>query len=147
MEKPGHRDYRGTVAGFNAPIAGALLPCRDAGIQVAIDDLGTGYSLPSYLKKFDIDYLKIDKSFSSNLAPGSSVIAPSKAIIVMAHKLGCNVIAEGVETEQQRDLLAAAGCDYAQGYLYSRPVPPEEFEGLLRKGVYRPDFAWEMCND
>ena len=121
----------GLLLHSEAPITGALLTFRDAGIQVAIDDFGTGYSSLSYLKKFDIDYLKIDKSFISNLATGSSDMALSEAIIVMAHKLGFKVIAEGVETEAQRDLLTAAGCDYAQGYLYSKPVPPEEFEVLL----------------
>jgi diguanylate cyclase (GGDEF)-like protein/PAS domain S-box-containing protein len=108
-----------------------LLRFRDAGIQVAIDDFGTGYSSLSYLKKFDIDYLKIDRSFVNNLETDANDMALSEAIIVMAHKLGLKVIAEGVETEGQRDILAAAGCDYAQGYLFSKPVPPEEFEHLL----------------
>ena len=110
-----------------------LLEFRDAGIQVSLDDFGTGYSALAYLKKFDIDYLKIDQSFTHNLAPGSDDMALCEAIIVMAHKLGIQVIAEGVETEKQKDLLTAAGCDYAQGYLFSRPVPAEEFEKLLQK--------------
>ncbi|HLD10176.1 MAG TPA: EAL domain-containing protein, partial [Methylophilaceae bacterium] len=110
-----------------------LLEFRDAGIQVAIDDFGTGYSALSYLKKFDIDYLKIDQSFTRNLAPGSNDMALCEAIIVMAHKLGMQVIAEGVETEEQKNLLTAAGCDYAQGFLFSRPVPAEEFELLLSR--------------
>jgi diguanylate cyclase (GGDEF)-like protein/PAS domain S-box-containing protein len=109
-----------------------LLQLRDAGIQVALDDFGTGYSSLSYLKKFDIDYLKIDRSFTRNLAPDSSDMALSEAIIVMAHKLGLQVIAEGVETPGQRDLLIAAGCDYGQGYLFARPVPGEEFDAMLR---------------
>ena len=109
-----------------------LLKFRDAGIQVAIDDFGTGYSSLSYLKKFDIDYLKIDKSFVDNLETDINDIALSEAIIVMAHKLGLKVIAEGVETEAQRKALVNAGCDYAQGYLFSRPVPPEAFEALLK---------------
>lgn len=108
-----------------------LLKFFDAGIQVAIDDFGTGYSSLAYLKKFDIDYLKIDRSFVNNLETDPDNMALSEAIIVMAHKLGLQVIAEGVETEAQRNLLAAAGCDYAQGYLFSKPVPPEEFERLL----------------
>ncbi|MFB9241589.1 EAL domain-containing protein [Massilia antarctica] len=108
-----------------------LLQLRDAGIQVALDDFGTGYSSLSYLKKFDIDYLKIDRSFTRNLAPESSDMALSEAIIVMAHKLGLRVIAEGVETHEQRDLLLAAGCDYGQGYLFARPVPAEEFDAML----------------
>jgi diguanylate cyclase (GGDEF)-like protein len=101
------------------------------GVSFAIDDFGTGYSSLSYLKKFDIDFLKIDQSFTRNLAFGSSDMALSEAIIVMAHKLGLKVTAEGVETELQKELLATAGCDYAQGYLFSRPIPPEEFANLL----------------
>ena len=108
-----------------------LLDFRDAGIQVAIDDFGTGYSSLSYLNKFDIDYLKIDQSFTRNLQPNSSEMALSEAIIVMAHKLGLKVIAEGVETEQQRDLLRQAGCDYLQGYLFSKPLPADQFEAFL----------------
>ncbi|HSG21547.1 MAG TPA: EAL domain-containing protein, partial [Azonexus sp.] len=119
------------LLGSDSPIMDSLLAYRDSGVQVAIDDFGTGYSSLSYLKRFDIDYLKIDQSFTHNLAPGSSDMALAEAIIVMAHKLGLKVIAEGVETVEQRDLLSAAGCDYAQGYLFSRPVPPEAFEQLL----------------
>ncbi|MDY7540081.1 EAL domain-containing protein [Undibacterium sp. RTI2.1] len=112
-------------------VSDKLLQFRDAGMQVALDDFGTGYSSLSYLKKFDIDYLKIDQSFVRNMTPGSSDSALAEAIIVMAHKLGLKVIAEGVETEEQRDLLKQAGCDFAQGYLFSRPIPPEDFERLL----------------
>lgn len=104
---------------------------HSAGIQISLDDFGTGYSSLSYLQKFDLDYLKIDQSFTRNLVPGSDSMVLCEAIIVMAHKLGMKVIAEGIETEQQRDLLAAAGCDYGQGYLFSRPLPPEEFESLF----------------
>ena len=114
-----------------AGVTDKLLKFRDAGIQVAIDDFGTGYSSLSYLKRFDIDYLKIDKSFIDHLETDSNDMALSEAIIVMAHKLGLEVIAEGVEIEAQRELLTAAGCDFAQGYLFSRPLPPEEFEQLL----------------
>lgn len=112
-------------------ITDKLLALRDAGIQVAIDDFGTGYSSLSYLKKFDIDYLKIDQSFVKNIETDMDDIALSEAIIVMAHKLGLKVIAEGVETQGQKRILAEAGCDYAQGYLYSKPIPSEEFETLL----------------
>ena len=122
----------GLLLDANTAVTNKLLQLRDAGIQVALDDFGTGYSSLSYLKKFDIDYLKIDRSFTRNLAPDSSDMALSDAIIVMAHKLGLKVIAEGVETPEQRDLLAAAGCDYGQGYLFARPMPAEEFDALLR---------------
>lgn len=101
------------------------------GIQVAIDDFGTGYSSLAYLRKFDIDYVKIDRSFTSNIHPDSSDLVLCEAIIAMAHKLGKKVIAEGIETQEQLDLLLAAGCDFGQGYLFSKPIPANEFENLV----------------
>jgi diguanylate cyclase (GGDEF)-like protein/PAS domain S-box-containing protein len=121
----------GLLLNAEAEVTDELLRLGKAGIQVAIDDFGTGYSSLSYLKKFDIDYLKIDQSFVSNLETDPNDRALSEAIIVMAHKLGLKVIAEGVETEGQRRLLTAAGCDYAQGYLFAGPVSPQEYEKLL----------------
>lgn len=108
-----------------------LLQFRDMGIQVAIDDFGTGYSSLSYLSKFDIDFLKIDQSFTRNLNAGNESYVLCEAIIVMAHKLGLKVIAEGVETALQRDLLIDIHCDYAQGFFYSPPVPADAFEQML----------------
>jgi EAL domain-containing protein (putative c-di-GMP-specific phosphodiesterase class I) len=108
-----------------------LLAFRDEGIQVSLDDFGTGYSSLAYLKKFDIDYIKIDQLFVRNLQTHSEDIALCEAIILMAHKLGIKVIAEGIETIEQRDLLISIGCDYGQGYLFSRPVPAEQFDRLL----------------
>jgi diguanylate cyclase (GGDEF)-like protein/PAS domain S-box-containing protein len=105
---------------------------HQAGMQVSLDDFGTGYSSLSYLKKFNIDYLKIDKSFISNLSMNSVDLALCEAIIHMSHKLGMKVVAEGVETQEQLDLLKAAGCDYAQGYLFSPPVSAAEFEKLFK---------------
>ena len=121
----------GLLMNAEPAIMDKLLRFRDAGIQVSLDDFGTGYSSLSYLNKFDIDYLKIDRSFVHNLATDPLNRALSEAIIVMAHTLGLKVIAEGVETEQQRALLASAGCDYAQGFLFSRPIPAMEFEAML----------------
>lgn len=112
-----------------------LLQFRDVGIQVAIDDFGTGYSALAYIKKFHIDYLKIDKSFTCNLMQGSSDMILCEAIIAMAHKLELKVIAEGVETEAQSELLKTAGCDYGQGYLYSKPLPTQAFEAFLSKHI------------
>jgi diguanylate cyclase (GGDEF)-like protein/PAS domain S-box-containing protein len=106
---------------------------REVGVQVAMDDFGTGYSSLFYLKKFAIDYLKIDQSFVRSLADEPDDKALCEAIIVMAHKLGVKVIAEGVETEQQRDLLAAYGCDYVQGWFYYQAVPAGEFSALLHE--------------
>lgn len=104
-----------------------LLAYRDAGVQVSLDDFGTGYSSLAYLKKFDIDYLKIDQSFTRNIDTDLNDQILCEAIIVMAHKLGMKVIAEGVETEAQRQVLLAAGCDYGQGYLFSKPVRASDF--------------------
>jgi len=109
---------------------------RDAGIEVSIDDFGTGYSSLSYLKEFDIDYLKIDQSFVRNLENDLNDVALSEAIIAMAHKLGLKVIAEGVENVVQHKILAAAGCDFAQGYLYSMPLPAPEFESLVNTFLF-----------
>lgn len=100
---------------------------RAAGMRIALDDFGTGYSAMAYLKKFPIDYLKIDRSFVRDLETDSNDRAIAEAIVVMARKLGLKTIAEGVETESQRDLLAEVGCDYVQGYLYAKPMPVENF--------------------
>lgn len=110
-----------------------LLSFRDAGVQVAIDDFGTGYSSLSYLKKFDIDYLKIDQSFISNLDSKSNDRILCEAVITMAHRLGMKVVAEGVETDSQKQLLIAMGCDYGQGYFFSKPLSVENFEALLQQ--------------
>ena len=87
------------------------------------------------MKKFDVNYLKIDQSFVQDMSADSRTIA--ETIIVMAHKLGLKVIAEGVETGAQRDWLKAAQCDYAQGYFFSPPVSAQDFEKLLDPGDAR----------
>ena len=110
-----------------------LLKYRDAGVKVAIDDFGTGYSSLAYLKEFDIDYLKIDQSFTRNLHTNSTEKSVTEAIIVMAHRLGLEVIAEGVETDEQYEILKNMGCDYGQGYLFSRPLTRNMFEDLYIK--------------
>jgi len=122
----------GLLMGPSQEVSEILLNfCRD-NIQIALDDFGTGYSSLAYLNRFDIDYLKIDKSFVWNLKLDSHDFALCEAIIVMAHKLGIKVIAEGVETEEQLMLLKRMGCDYGQGYFLSKPLPEAEFEQLLR---------------
>jgi diguanylate cyclase (GGDEF)-like protein/PAS domain S-box-containing protein len=123
----------GLLLNVEPEVVNKLLWLRDTGIQVAVDDFGTGYSSLSYLQKFDIDYLKIDQAFIRNLGSDTNDIALSEAIIMMAHKLGLSVIAEGVESEVQASLLKSAGCDYVQGYLYSRPIRPEDLEVMLEQ--------------
>lgn len=121
----------GALLNAGASITEQLLRFRDAGMEVSLDDFGIGYSSLAYLQKFDIDNLKIDQAFVRNLTPDSDDMALCKAIIAMAHTLGMKVIAEGVETTEQRDLLAAAGCDYGQGFLFSRPLPARDFPTLF----------------
>lgn len=120
----------GLLLDTTSSVADQLLDLRDAGIQMSLDDFGTGYSSLSYLQKFDIDFIKIDQSFVRHLIPNSTDLALCKAIIVMAHALGMRVIAEGVETMLQRDLLAQAGCDFGQGYFFSKPISALEFEAF-----------------
>lgn len=108
-----------------------LRSLREAGVQVSLDDFGTGYSSLAYLQKHDIDYVKIDQSFVQNLVSGSKEMTLCEAIIAMAHKLGIQVIAEGIETTEQMELLQAAGCDYGQGYLFARPMSAEAFDVFL----------------
>ena len=110
---------------------------RAMGLQVSLDDFGTGYSSLSHLKRFDIDYVKIDQSFIATLEDDEGDLALCEAIIVMAHKLGLKVVAEGVETKVQRALLVDAGCDYAQGYIFARPMPAAEFEAMAMAAVPR----------
>ena len=121
----------GLLLNARSEVMDRLLQYRDAGVQISIDDFGTGYSALSYLKKFNIDYLKIDQSFVRNMATDGADLALCEAIVVMAHKLGLKVIAEGVETELQRDLLTDMGCDFGQGYWFARPMPAEQFEQFL----------------
>lgn len=125
----------GLMLDQNTLVSDKLLAFRDAGVQVAVDDFGTGYSSLSYLKRFDIDFIKIDKSFVQNLSIHSEDMVLCEAIIVMAHKMGLKVVAEGIETAEQRDLLFGIGCDYGQGYYFSRPLPVDEFERLVGEQI------------
>ena len=118
-----------------------LLSLRQAGIEVAIDDFGTGYSSMSYLKKYSVDYLKIDQSFVRDMVLDATSRAITETIILMAHKLGLKVVAEGVETEEQFDRLHAAGCDYVQGYFFSEALPAERFEQLLLQHLAMQSLA------
>jgi EAL domain-containing protein (putative c-di-GMP-specific phosphodiesterase class I) len=108
------------------------------GIQIAVDDFGTGYSSLGYLKDLVFDTLKIDRAFVINL-PEDKAVAIVKAIIAVANALGKKVVAEGVETELQRAQLAKLGCDFAQGFLFSRPVEREELLKCIREAQRQPE--------
>ena len=111
-----------------------LLKLKAMGIGIAIDDFGTGYSNLSYLKRFPVDRLKLDRSFVSDITGNPEDSALAHAIIGMAHSLNLAVVAEGVETPEQVSQLSKYGCDEMQGYYFSPPVDPGEFLEMLRTG-------------
>jgi diguanylate cyclase (GGDEF)-like protein len=120
-----------------------LQALRRTGIQVALDDFGTGYSSLSYLRDFPIDSVKIDRSFVNEVTSVIEDTSIVKAVISMAQSLGLRVVAEGVENLDQLQFLRAHSCDEAQGFLFSRAVPPDEFAALLTSGN-DPIAGWEM---
>ncbi len=125
-----------SVAMDNPEHAVALLKKLKAlGITLAIDDFGTGYSSLAYLKRFPLDSVKIDRSFIKDIPGDSDDVAIAQAVIALAHSLHLTVIAEGVETDAHVEFLQAQGCDEAQGFLFGKPVPPDQFvELLVRRG-------------
>ena len=122
----------GLLLEIDENITRQLLALCDAGIEVALDDFGTGYSSLAYLKKLDIDYVKIDQMFVKNLTASEEDRVLCEAMTLMAHKLDIAVIAEGVETLAQLITLSSFNCDYAQGYYISGPLGNQEFEELLQ---------------
>ncbi len=111
-----------------------LKELKRMGIHISIDDFGTGYSSLSHLKQFPIDTLKIDRSFVKDLATDPKEEAIVSAVIVLAHSLGMDVVAEGVEKAAELSILRKHHCDKMQGYYFSRPIPAQDFEALLRSG-------------
>lgn len=104
---------------------------KQLGLLISLDDFGTGYSSLSYLKRFPIDEIKIDRSFVDGLLIDENDTAIVRTILAMAQGLGLRAVAEGVETTRQRDFLAKCHCDEMQGYLFSKPVPPQSIAVLL----------------
>jgi diguanylate cyclase (GGDEF)-like protein/PAS domain S-box-containing protein len=109
-------------------VAERLRALREAGLSISLDDFGTGYSSLSYLQHHEIDTVKIDRSFVAGLEKGGKALALCRAIVTMAHELGMEVVAEGVETEAQMVALREMGCDWGQGWWFGRGVPAGEFE-------------------
>ncbi|HET7491531.1 MAG TPA: EAL domain-containing protein [Bradyrhizobium sp.] len=125
---------------------GLLDKIRSRGVRLAIDDFGTGYSSMSLMKKFPIDTIKIDRSFVRDLAKSPEDRAIAKAIISMSKALGLTVIAEGVETTEQDGFLRRHGCDEVQGYLFSKPLPADEFPILFRGHILSPPLQPELSS-
>ena len=113
--------------------ARTLRGLKDSGVKISVDDFGTGYSSLAYLKRFPIDALKIDHSFIRDITTDPEDAMITLAIIGLAHSLKLRVVAEGVETQEQLELLAANGCDEIQGYYFSIPTTAEECEKMLRE--------------
>ena len=104
------------------------------GVKLAIDDFGTGYSSLSYLRDLPIDVVKMDRSFVEGIAESDQRLAVAEGIVQIARTLRLEVIAEGIETEEQRDLLRSMGCHYGQGYLLAMPMPVGQAEDLVTSG-------------
>jgi EAL domain-containing protein (putative c-di-GMP-specific phosphodiesterase class I) len=113
---------------------------KDTGVALSIDDFGTGFSNLSYLRRFPVDRLKIDLSFVREITTDPSSLAISEAIITMSHSLNLKVVAEGVETEGQLQLLGARHCDMIQGYFFSPPVTAEAFARLMKEDRRLPNY-------
>lgn len=121
----------GVLMSGQQDIEQALMRLHKAGISLAMDDFGTGYSSLSYLRKYPFDVLKVDRTFVSDITDDPADCELVTASVLMAHGLGLKVVAEGVETESQLKLLREIHCEYAQGYLFSRPIDAEAFTNLL----------------
>ncbi len=127
----------GTLMDGSSDTIGILSDLRDQGVSLAIDDFGTGYSSLSYLKRFPLDKLKVDQSFVRDIDRDPDNLAIVGAIINLGHTLRLTVVAEGVETGAQLDLLRQQGCDHAQGFYFSRGLPATDMDVLLGRSAPR----------
>jgi EAL domain-containing protein (putative c-di-GMP-specific phosphodiesterase class I) len=116
----------------------AMRSLRDAGVRIGVDDFGTGYSSLAYLKQLPVDTMKIDRLFVRDLASVPYDAAIARAIIALTESIKLRVIAEGVETVEQADLLEALGCSVMQGYYFGKPVPLKEFEQFFVRSPFIP---------
>jgi EAL domain-containing protein (putative c-di-GMP-specific phosphodiesterase class I) len=118
---------------YSAEVGTRLQRLRDIGASIVIDDFGTGYSSLSYLRRFSVSGVKIDRSFVKDVTTNTDAAAIVRAILALAHGLKITAVAEGVETDAQLGWLREAGCDAVQGYFFSQPLSPEDFEHLLQQ--------------
>jgi EAL domain-containing protein (putative c-di-GMP-specific phosphodiesterase class I) len=118
-------------------VADALDKLNELGVEIALDDFGTGFASLSHIKSFPIDRLKIDRSFVCDMENNEDNLSIVGAIIQLGRSLGISITAEGVETEGQLNLLRWLGCDCIQGYLFSKPLEPEQIPDFLSRGAYR----------
>jgi EAL domain-containing protein (putative c-di-GMP-specific phosphodiesterase class I) len=125
--------------------AQALQGLREDGVRIELDDFGTGYSSLSSLKQLPVDTLKIDRSFIRNLDTSHSDVAIVGTILTLARSLGLQVVAEGVETLAQLQVLGRHGCEVAQGFYFSRPLPAEQCRELLVEIAQRSSFTDTLC--
>ena len=128
------------MMGESNAVMAELVAIRELGIELLVDDFGTGYSSLSQLQRLDMDVLKVDRVFTNELGKSSEGEIFFKAIVSMAHALNMRVVAEGVETREQLELLRSLSCDEIQGYYISRPVPPEQMLALMRKRFLFPEW-------
>ena len=115
---------------------------RRAGLAVSVDDFGTGYSSLAYLSTFPISHIKIDRKFVEQLPPRDNQAALARIIVNLARELGLGSVAEGVETAEQAEYLRAAGCEFAQGYFFSRPLKRHDFETMMT-AAEQPRLLWD----
>lgn len=115
---------------------------KELGIKISMDDFGTGFSSFSYLHRFPTDTIKIDRSFVSNMGQGVKNKEIVNTIIILAHKLGMDAIAEGIETESERETIENFGCEYGQGYFFAKPLPEQDASRLLADNLRDSSFSW-----
>ena len=107
---------------------------KELGVMLALDDFGTGFSSLSYLKRYPIDFIKVDREFVTDLGSDAASETILTSLIALGHGLGMTVVSEGVETEEQRDEVSRLGCDYLQGFYLARPVSGATLEALIKPG-------------
>jgi len=127
----------GVLLHETAAAVAVLSRLRALGVGIVLDDFGTGYSSLSYLRRFPFSKLKVDRSFVANMTTDAGTAAIVQAIITLGRSLSMRVNAEGIETEQQLEMLTAMGCDEGQGYLLGRPAPAKTFEQLIARQAYK----------